>query len=78
MSSTVRVPAELYQKLREIRLLLESEHYSAAPSVQDLVSLAIERFIADWEKADEKSKLNEELLDRRQAARSRMGKRKRN
>ncbi|MDY6785797.1 MAG: hypothetical protein SW833_25140, partial [Cyanobacteriota bacterium] len=76
MPSTVRVPAELYQKLREIRLSLESEHYSAAPSVQDIVSVAIERFIVDWENSDEKLRLIEELLERRQAARSRMGKRK--
>jgi hypothetical protein len=77
LSSTVRVPAELYQTLREIRLFLESEHYSAAPSVQDLVSVAIERFIVDWENPEERSKLIEELLDRRQEARSRMGKHKR-
>lgn len=77
MPSTVRVPTDLYQTLREIRISLESQHSSAAPTVQDMVSVAIERFIGDWQNPEEQSQLLEELLEHRQSARSRMGRKSR-
>lgn len=73
----MRVSADLYQRLREIRLSLESQYSSAAPTVQDLVSIAIERSIRDWNNPEQQSQLLEELLAHRQAARSRMGQRSR-
>lgn len=73
----MRVSADLYQRLREIRLSLESQYSSAAPTVQDLVSIAIERSIRDWNNPEQQSQLLEELLARRKAARSRMGQRSR-
>lgn len=73
MSSTVRIPTHLYQNLREIILSLESNHYSAAPTLQDMVSVAIERLIRDWDKPEEQNELLQELLEHRQIARSRMG-----
>ena len=76
MSSTVRVPTDLYESLRQIRLSLESEYQSAAPTVQDLVSVALQRFVSDWDDLEQKEKILEELLKNRQVARSKMGKRK--
>ena len=75
MSSTVRVPPEIYQNLREIKISLDSEYYSAAPTVQDLVTVAIKRLITDWQNTEKQTQLLEELLEHRQKARSRMGKR---
>ncbi len=75
MSSTVRVPDELYTALRQIRLSLESEHQSAAPTVQDMISVALKRFITDWENNDKQNQLLDELLEHRRVARSNMGKR---
>lgn len=75
LSSTVRVPANLYETLREIRLSLESQYQSAAPTVQDMVSVALRRFIKDWENPDEQNQLLDELLEHRKIARSNMGKR---
>lgn len=76
MASTVRVPPELYQALREIRLSLESEHFAAAPTIQDLVNIAVKRFLQDWDNSDEQKQILDELLKNRQDARSRMGRRK--
>ena len=75
MSSTVRVPPEIYQNLREIKISLDSEYYSAAPTVQDLVTIAIKRLITDWQNTEKQTQLLEELLEHRTKARSRMGKR---
>jgi hypothetical protein len=69
----VRVSADIYQRLREIRLSLESQYYSAAPTVQDLVSIALQRLIGAWNNAEERNQLLEELLEHRQEARARMG-----
>jgi hypothetical protein len=76
LSSTVRVPGELYEALRQIRLSLESQYQSAAPTVQDMVSIALKRFINDWENSDKKTQLLDELLEHRKLARSNMGKRR--
>lgn len=76
MSSTVRVPADLYEALRQIRLELESQYQSAAPSVQDMISVALRRFIDDWNNSEEQNQLLKELLEHREIARSNMGKRR--
>jgi hypothetical protein len=76
LSSTVRVPGELYETLRQIRLSLERERESAAPTVQDMVSVALKRFINDWENPEKQSQLLGELLQHRRIARSNMGKRR--
>jgi len=74
LPSTVRVPVELYEDLRQIRLSLESQYHGAAPTIQDLVSVALRRFILDWENLENQQQLVEELLLNRREARSRMGK----
>lgn len=76
MSSTVRIPGDIYETLRQIKIELESQHQSAAPTMQDLISVALERFIKDLEDPEIKKKLIPELLKHRKIARSRMGKRK--
>ena len=73
MPSTVRVPVDLYEDLRQIRLSLESQYHGAAPTMQDLVSVAMRRFTLDWKNPDIKSELLTELLESRKVARSRMG-----
>lgn len=70
---TVRVPDNLYEALREVRLALESQYQSAAPTVQDLVTVALERLIRDWQTSDQHPQLLDELLERRKVARSKMG-----
>jgi len=73
LPSTVRVPVDLYESLRQIRLSLESQYHSDAPTIQDLVSVAMRRFMLDWKNPDIKSELLTELLESRKVARSRMG-----
>lgn len=74
MPSTVRVPVDLYEDLRQIRLSLESQYHGAAPTMQDLVSVALRHFILDWKNLENQQQLVEELLLNRREARSRMGK----
>jgi len=74
LPSTVRVPVDLYEDLRQIQLSLESEYHGAAPTIQDLVSVALRHFLLDWHNLEKQSRLLEELLLNRQEARSRMGK----
>ncbi|MEG3438296.1 hypothetical protein V0288_14295 [Pannus brasiliensis CCIBt3594] len=74
MSSTIRIPPDIHQSLQEIRLSLESRHFSAAPTLQDIVSVALKRFIQDWNNSGEQEQILETLLQHRQEARSRMGK----
>ena len=62
--------------LRQFKITLEAQHQSAAPTMQDLVTVALERFIEDWNTSDSKEELLNELLEHRQKARSRMGKKK--
>ena len=70
----MRVPVELYEDLRQIRLSLESQYHGAAPTMQDLVSVALRHFILDWKNLENQQQLVEELLLNRREARSRMGK----
>lgn len=76
MASTVRIPTAIYEQLREINVVLESEHQSAAPTIQDLVSVAVKRLIIDWNDDCLQPQLLEELLEHRKDARTRMGQRK--
>lgn len=73
MPSTVRVPDDLYETLREIRLPLERHYQSAAPTTQDMVNVALKRFIKEWEEPDKQSELLAELLEHRKTSRKRMG-----
>ncbi|QLE46509.1 hypothetical protein FD723_40570 (plasmid) [Nostoc sp. C052] len=75
MPQQVRISDDTYDTLREISFSLESEYMKATPTIQDLVSVALERLIEDWEHPDSKDKLLKELLEHRQMARSRMGNR---
>lgn len=76
MPSTVRVPTDLYDTLREIRVSLERQHLAAAPTMQDLVTVALRRFLRDWDHSDERSQILGELLKNREDSRSRMGRKK--
>ena len=73
LPSTVRVPDDIYETLRQIKIELESQHKSSAPTMQDLVSVALERFIKDLEDPEIEKKLIPILLEHRKVARSRMG-----
>ena len=76
MPSNVRIPDEIYSALRQIRISLESEHHSAAPAMQDLVSVALKKFLEDYSNLDKKEVLIKKLLEHRRIARSRMGNKK--
>lgn len=73
MASTVRIPTDIYEQLQEIHVALKAEHYSAAPTIQDLVSVAVKRLIVDWNDDRLQPQLLEELLKHRKDARARMG-----
>ena len=73
MPSTVRVPDDLYETLREIRLPLEQQYQSAAPTIQDMVNVALKRFVKDWEEPDNQAELLSELLEQRKVSRTKMG-----
>ncbi|WGV24613.1 hypothetical protein [Halotia branconii] len=73
MPQPVRVPDEIYAILQQIKFSLDPEYMKAAPSVQDMVNVALKRFIEDWEHPDSQTQLLNELLEQRQIARSRMG-----
>lgn len=75
MPSTVRVPDDLYETLREIRLPLEQQYQSAAPTIQDMVNVALKRFVKDWEEPDNQAELLSELLEQRKVSRTKMGRR---
>jgi len=73
LPSTVRVPDDLYETLREIRLPLEQQYQSAAPTIQDMVNVALKRFVKDWEEPDNQAELLSELLEQRKVSRTKMG-----
>ena len=75
MSSNIRVPEEIYLALRQMRIELESEYHAAAPSFQDFARVAMTQLIEDWKDPKLKEKFLNQLLERRQKARSRMGNR---
>lgn len=73
---TVRVPDEIYEVLREIKLSLENKYQSAAPTVQDLITVALIRFVDQWRVSGMQDEILAELLSQRRIARSKMGNRK--
>jgi hypothetical protein len=73
---SVRVPDDLYERLRQIRLPLEEQYQSAAPTVQDIVNVALKQFIQDWKEPDKQPELLSQLLEHRRLSRKRMGSKK--
>ncbi|CAN1210957.1 hypothetical protein TUMEXPCC7403_12210 [Tumidithrix helvetica PCC 7403] len=69
-----RIPDDLHQQLQMIRAELLLELGSEAPALQDMVNVAITRFIESW-KTVERQKILKALLESREKARSRMGQR---
>jgi hypothetical protein len=76
LSQQVRVPSDLYIGLRRIKHSLDPTHYSASPSVQDMVTVALRRFLKDWENLDNQEEILGELLEQRRIARTKMGEKK--
>ena len=76
LSSNIRIPSEIYESLRQIRLSLESEYQSAAPTMQDLATVAFRHFIDDLNDPKKQEYLLAELLENRKTARTNMGKTK--
>lgn len=73
MSQQVRIPDEIYTALQSVKFSLDPKYLKAAPSIQDIVTVALKRLIEDWENLDDREQLIEELLEQRENARSRMG-----
>jgi hypothetical protein len=69
-----RIPDDLHQQLQVIRAELLGELGSEAPALQDMVNVAITRFIESWQTA-ERQEILQALLESREKARSRMGQR---
>jgi len=74
LASTIRVPTEIYEALRKIRVSLERKYQSAAPAMQDLVTVALQNFMNDWKDTDKREQLLDQLLENRKMARANMGK----
>lgn len=75
-----RIPDEIYAQLYTIRhsceQMLAPNRTSDAPSLQDIVNVALKRLIRDWQDENKQNLLQEELLEQRRTARSNMGRRK--
>lgn len=75
-----RIPDEIYAQLYTIRhsceQMLAPNRTSDAPTLQDLVNVALKRLIRDWQDENQQNLLHEELLEQRRTARSNMGRRK--
>lgn len=69
-----RIPDDLHKQLQVIRAELLRELGSEAPALQDMVNVAVTRFIESWQTAERQAVL-EALLESREKARSRMGQR---
>lgn len=69
-----RIPDDLHQQLQMIRAELLRELGSEAPALQDMVNVAITRFIESWQTV-ESQEILKALLESREKARSRMGQR---
>ncbi|MFM7447214.1 MAG: hypothetical protein ACKO24_01285 [Leptolyngbyaceae cyanobacterium] len=69
-----RIPDDLHQQLQVIRAELLRKLGSEAPALQDMVNVAVTRFIESWQTAERQAIL-EALLESREKARSRMGQR---
>ncbi len=75
-----RIPDEIYGELYRIKHSFEQSlaphQISDAPSLQDMVNVALKRLIRDWQNPELQNSLNDELLEQRRVARSNMGRRK--
>jgi hypothetical protein len=74
-----RIPDDIYAELYKIKHSIEqalSNRMSDAPSVQDIVNVALKQFINDWQDPDKHNLLHQQLLEQRSIARSKMGQRK--
>jgi hypothetical protein len=69
-----RIPDDLHQQLQVIRAELLRELGSESPALQDMVNVAITRFIESWQTV-ERQEILKILLESREKARSRMGQR---
>lgn len=82
MSHHARIPDKIYADLYAIKHSFEQQlspyQISDAPSVQDIVNVALKRLIKDWQDPQKQHLLYEELLEQRRLARSNMGKRRTN
>lgn len=80
MPHQARIPDEIYAELYTIKhsfeQLLAPYQISNAPSLQDMVNVALKRLIKDWQDPDKHDLLHDELLEQRRLARSNMGKRR--
>lgn len=72
-----RIPDEIYAELYRIKHSFEQSlaphQISNAPSLQDMVNVALKRLIRDWQDPEQLNLLCEELLEQRRIARSKMG-----
>jgi len=75
LPSNIRVPSELYEKLREISISLAGEYQSAAPAIQDVATVALKHFLHEWDASDDvvRRAIVTELLESRRLSRSKMG-----
>jgi hypothetical protein len=76
-----RIPDDTYAQLYTIKHSLEQmlapNRISDAPSVQDIVNVALRRLISDWQDPQKQNLLHDELLEQRRIARKKMGRTKR-
>jgi hypothetical protein len=56
--------------------MLAPNRTSDAPSLQDIVNVALKRLIKDWQDENKQNLLQQELLEQRRTARSNMGRKK--
>jgi hypothetical protein len=75
LPSNIRIPSELYEKLRDISISLAGEYQSSAPSIQDVANVALKRFLHEWEAEGDLARkaIVAELLESRRLSRSKMG-----
>ncbi|MBR8834356.1 MAG: hypothetical protein DSM106950_10055 [Stigonema ocellatum SAG 48.90 = DSM 106950] len=80
MPYQARIPNEIYADLHRIKHSFEQSlaphQISDAPSLQDMVNVALKRLIRDWQDPEQQNLLRDELLEQRRVARSNMGRRK--
>ncbi len=71
-----QVYGELYKIKQSFEQSLAPYQISDAPSIQDMVNVALKRLIEDWQDPQKQELLHDELLEQRRVARSNMGRRK--
>jgi len=72
-----RISDEIYSELYKIKHFIEHSlpphQISNAPSLQDMVNVALQRLIRDWQDPERQNLLSDELFEQRRVARSKMG-----